>query len=188
MSKILRQGSVFFMAVAIVSILFIGMEAKANDFVSTNFFFEQGDCEFLEGRAKRLCLLHCEFLECDEAESLNLGPFFSFFHERACNRLLDRYEEQTGVAGPPCFCSEACDIKFDECVAACEGTEDELCCNIQCGNARSSCGASCCFQEADISFKMCLDDCDGDVDCEALCQPPGCSIGFQTCPIIEGQP
>ncbi len=37
-------------------------EAKANELVSTNFFFEQGDCEFLEGIAKRLCLLHCEFL------------------------------------------------------------------------------------------------------------------------------
>ena len=173
MSKVIRQSCVLF-AFVIVCLLLVQAEAKANDFVSTNFFFEQGDCEFLDGRAKRLCLLHCEFLECDEADSLGLGPFLTVFHERACGRLLDRYEQETGSAGPPCFCNEACDINYDECIEGCADDEDPACCEIKCGNTLSSCNAGCCGQQGAIDFNRCISECEGDPICESTCTISGC--------------
>jgi hypothetical protein len=178
MDKILGR-SFLFLALAIGSIMFLSIEAKAN-----GFFFEQGECEYLDGSAKRVCLLHCEFLECDEAENLNLGPILSRFHKRTCNRLLDRYEEETGVAGPPCFCNEACGLKYDECFEGCEDADDPNCCRIQCGNARSSCNADCCIQSGEIEYQMCLDDCNGDATCEASCFMSGCGAVFTSCPVI----
>lgn len=180
MTKTLSQRLILVLAVAIVSVFFLGLEAKAQESVRTNsFFFEESDCRVLEGRAKRLCLLHCEFLECDDAESLELGPFLSFFHERACNRLLDKYEEETGYPGPNCFCNQACGQKFDECVDACD--PDDPCCPVQCGNARSSCNASCCFQKGDIDRQICLEDCNGDAECEAGCGFTICGSVVQPC-------
>ena len=67
MTKTLSQSFILCMVVAIVSICFMGLEAKAQESVRTNsFFFEESDCRVLEGRSKRLCLLHCVFLECDD--------------------------------------------------------------------------------------------------------------------------
>lgn len=195
MTKTFGQSFILFLAVAIVSVMFMGMEAKADESVRTNFFFEEGECRGLDGRSKRLCLLHCEFLECDERESLNLGPFFSRFHERACNRLLDSYEEESGAPGPPCFCGEACEQKRLDCVDECSETtdnpEDFNCCSIMCGNDASSCGASCCFQNNAIKFNICIEDCQDDPDpvaCEEDCQIGGCGISFQGCPIIVEPP
>jgi hypothetical protein len=180
MTKILSQSFILCMAVAIVSISFLGLEAKAEESVSTNsFFFEESDCRVLEGRSKRLCLLHCEFLECDDPESLGLGPFLSFFHERTCNRLLDKYEQETGYPGPNCFCGQACGLKFEECLEACD--PDDPCCPVDCQNSRSSCNASCCFQKVDIDYNLCLENCNGDPDCELGCEIGGCGISFQTC-------
>ena len=171
MTKILSQSFILFMAVAIGSILFSGMEAKANDLASTNVFFEQGLCEFLDGREKRLCLLHCELLECDEAENLNLGPIFSVFHERACNRLLNRYEALTGLAGPPCFCSQTCDLQQALCEEGCIGAEDESCCMLQCRNAGNLCRDGCCNEREGLLREQCISDCieAGGEECEFQC-------------------
>ena len=187
MTKTLSQSFILLMAVAIGSIFSMGMEAKANDVISTNVFFEQGLCEFLEGREKRLCLLHCELLECDEAESLGLGPVLSFFHERACNRLLDRYEGETGLAGPPCFCNEACDQEFEECNEACIGTEDENCCMIQCRNANNLCRDDCCNENERLKREQCIAECNdaGGEDCEFQCPFRLCLTFTTGCPPPE---
>jgi len=178
MTKILSQSFLFF-ALAIVSVILAGMEAKAQELFSTNTFFEESDCRVLDGRAKRLCLLHCEFLECDDAESLGLGPFLGAIHERTCNGLLDRYEEETGFAGPNCFCDQACDLKFDDCIAECD--PEDPCCPTDCRNARSGCKTSCCFQRVDVEYNLCIDDCNGDPDCEFNCTMSTCGGAFEGC-------
>jgi len=178
---------IFVMSTALLFVCgnFSNGEAKAGESVQTNFFFDAGQCEYLEGRSKRLCLLHCEFLECDESESLDLGPILSFFHERTCSNLLGQYEEESGAPGPPCFCEEACDIQYDDCVAGCEDDADPVCCRIQCGNSQSICDRDCCNQQGELEYLECVETtCGGVVDENCFCPQSFCTVGVLSCPIF----
>ena len=186
MTKFLCQTFVLSVTVLLVCASFSQVEAKADESVNTNFFFEAGECEYLEGRSKRLCLLHCELLECDESESLDLGPVLSFYHERTCTRILDKYEEESGAPGPPCFCEQACDIQFDECVAGCEDYADPVCCRIQCGNSRSVCDNHCCIQQGELVYLECIETtCGGVNDENCFCLQSFCAVGVVRCPVLD---
>lgn len=133
---------------------------------------EEDVCDGLSGRAFGLCNAYCEAKDCDSADHRA--------SDRACERNLEHYQDETGYPGPPCNCTRVCADERSECLADC-APNDCPCINA-CNNAGARCEASCCTQDCNIATQKCIDECEkGDQDCIDSCGRCVCAIGISIC-------
>jgi hypothetical protein len=140
---------------------------------------EEDSCGGLKGSAFGLCNAFCEAKDCDSIDPMDWN--------NSCFKLLDNYEKKTGNPGPPCFCggpSGACQLDFQDCLANCDPADPAYdCCKTACKNARSKCDTQCCVQQANIELNICIENCNGDTDCEHMCPHSFCISSIETCAI-----
>ena len=135
---------------------------------------EEGSCTYLEGRAYGQCNAFCEAKDCDSMDPMDWN--------KSCYNLLEHYQDETGKAGPPCFCNEACGLQFDECVAGCQDAEDPQCCRTQCSNSLRICDRNCCNQDGQLDYLECVDTMCGGIDDEnCFCLKFGCVTQITGC-------